>query len=31
VTSAIERNYVREKPIGPYSIYRPIPRISPAR
>jgi hypothetical protein len=31
VTSAIERNYVREKQLGEYSIYRPMHRISPAK
>jgi hypothetical protein len=31
VISAIESNYVREEQIGPYSVYRPIQRISPAR
>ncbi len=31
VTSAIERSYVREAQIGPYSVYRPMRRTSPAR
>jgi hypothetical protein len=31
VASAIQRSYIREQQIGEYSIYRPIPRIAPAK